>query len=165
MRTQTGFGKIGGTANHQAFGVMLAFLRVLLGVQFFFAGWSKLTTDWSAEGYLSAASGPFAEWFHSMAGSALVDGLNAWGLTLVGIALVLGLAVRPASFAGAAFMVLYYFAGYTDNTSHGLIEYHLVYATVFVLFMTGGAGNVFGLNTLVLGNMRKPNVWWKALLG
>lgn len=165
MRTQTGLGKIATSAHQQAFGVMFAALRIALGAQFFYAGWSKLTTDWSAAGYLAAADGPFAEWFQSMAGNVVVDGLNAWGLTLVGIALIVGIAVRPASFAGVVFMLLYYFAGYTENIAHGFIDFHLVYSAIFVLFMTGGAGNVFGLNAILLGNIRKPNMMLKWLLG
>lgn len=165
MRTQTGLEKMSTTAHNQMFGFVFAIMRVALGVQFFGAGWSKVTAEWSAGGFLATADGPFAEWFQSLAGNALVDGLNAWGLTLIGLALVLGLAVRPAAIAGMVLMALYYLAGFTENTSHGLIDFHVVYFIIFALFVCGGSGNVFGLNAVVLGHVRKVNAWWRFLLG
>jgi thiosulfate dehydrogenase [quinone] large subunit len=84
-----------------------------------------------------------------MAGSPLVDQLNIWGLTLIGLALILGLAVRPASFFGAIMMLLYYFVQFLDNTAQGYIDYHIIYIFIFILFMAGGAGHVFGLDSML----------------
>ncbi|MCR4311945.1 MAG: DoxX family protein [Candidatus Uhrbacteria bacterium] len=165
MRIQTGLGKIAATAHNQMFGFVFAALRIVLGMQFFGAGWSKLTTDWSAAGFLAIANGPFAEWFQSLAGNALVDGLNVWGLMLIGLALVLGFAVRPAAIAGMFIMVLYYLAGFTENTAHGFIDFHVIYFLIFALFACGGAGNVFGLNAVALGHVRRVTAWWKFILG
>ncbi len=133
MRTQTGLGKIAVSAYEQAYGVVFAVLRITLGVEFMLAGWSKLTTDWTAAGYLASASGPFAEWFQSMAGNGFIDALNAWGLLLIGIALILGFIVRPAAVAGFILMILYYLAGFTENTAHGLIDFHIIYSVIFAL--------------------------------
>ena len=139
------------------FGGALLVLRLALGWQLLASGWEKLTSDWSAEMYLKASAGPFAEWFQSLAGNGLVDALNAWGMFLIGLALILGLLVRPASIAGAALMVLYYLAGFVDNTAHGLIDEHVIYAIIFVLFASGGVGHIYGLNSLVLSNIRKQS--------
>lgn len=166
MRKQSGLEKLSGVANGSAWGVAFVALRVVLGVQFFWAGWDKLTTpDWSAAGFLSGASGPFSEWFHSLAGVGFVDGLNAWGLTLIGAALILGFVVRPAAFAGMLIMMLYYLAGFTENTSHGIVDFHVIYFIVFALFASGGAGHVFGLDAIVRENMKKPLAWVRFLLG
>lgn len=93
----------------------LVAVRILIGWHFLYEGWVKLIDpNWSAAGYLNAASGPFAGLFHWMASSraivAVVNPLNEWGLTLIGLALILGVLVRPASWAGAALLALYYLA-------------------------------------------------------
>ena len=151
--------------NEKMFGGALLVLRLALGWQFLASGFGKLTSDWTAEMYLSASAGPFAEWFQSLAGNGLVDGLNAWGQLLIGLALLTGLLVRPASIAGFLMMVLYYLAGFVDNTAHGLIEDHIIYALVFALFASGGAGHIFGLNSIVLSNIRRPSAVLRFLFG
>lgn len=165
MRAQTSFGKMASATHEQVFGGALLALRLALGWQFLASGFDKLTSDWSAEMYLNASAGPFAEWFQSLAGNGFVDGLNAWGQLLIGIALILGLMVRPASIAGALMMAMYYLAGFVENTSHGLIEDHVIYALVFVLFASGGAGHIFGLNSIVLSNIRRQNSVYRFLFG
>ena len=92
------------------------------------------------------STGPFAEWFQSMAGNGVISNLNVWGLTLIGVALILGFLVRPASFFGAVMMILYYIAHFEQNTAHGIIDYHLIYVVIFLLFMAGGSGSFFGLD-------------------
>lgn len=127
----------------------LVLLRLALGFLFVSAGVFKLTSDWSAAGYLSAASGPFASFFQSMAGSALVDGLNAWGLTLIGAALLLGVLLRSASYAGIVLMGLYYFAHFTENTAHGFVDEHIIYAMTLLVLVGSGAGHVLGLDAII----------------
>ncbi len=128
--------------------VMLAALRIALGCVFLYAGWSKIVVDsWSAKAYLLNATGPFKEFFMGLAGNATVDWLNMWGLTLIGVALILGLLVRFASFWGVVMMMLYYFSDFAGNTAHGIIDEHIMYALILVFFMVSGAGFVFGLDT------------------
>lgn len=141
-------------------------LRLALGLLFFFAGWSKLTTDgWTAAGFLQNATGPFASWFQSLAGSGLVDFLNMWGLTLIGVALVLGLFMRTASFFGIVLMGLYYFADFAGNTAHGLIDEHIVYIVVLLLFLVGGFGHVWGLDALVERRLDHRSKWARLFFG
>ena len=165
MRTQSMLGKISETTHAKSFGVAFVSLRLLFGGLFLTTGWTKITTGWSASAYLAVANGPFAEWFQSMSGNGFIDAINAWGLFLLGVALILGLLVRPAAMLGILLMILYYFAHFVDNTAHGYIDQHVVYGAVLALFAAGGAGHVFGLNSLVLGNIRKPNAIVKFLFG
>ncbi len=146
------------------FSVGLVGLRIILGLQFFFAGIAKFG-DWSAEGYLKNASGPFSEFFLALAGLAWVDALNQWGLLVLGAALILGIAVRPASFFGAILMVLYYVADFDGNTAHGLIDSHIVYVFILVVFLAGGAGHVFGLDGLVRRFFHRKDRWANWLFG
>jgi len=157
MRTQSTLGKIAESTHEKSFGMAYIALRILLGGVFLAAGWAKVSTDWSAAAYLATAEGPFSEWFRALAGNGLIDVMNAWGLLFLGIALVIGLLVRPAALLGVVLMVLYYLAHFVSNTAMGYIDEHVIYATVLALFAAGGAGHAFGLNAIVLGNIRKPN--------
>lgn len=141
-------------------------LRLVLGLLFFFAGWSKLTTEgWTAAGFLQNATGPFASWFQSLAGSGIVDVLNMWGLTLIGVALVLGLLVRTASFFGIVLMLLYYFADFVGNTAHGFIDEHIVIIAVLVFFLFGGFGHVWGLDALAERRLDHRTKWARLFFG
>lgn len=144
-------------------GALLVVLRVTLGVQFFLAGITKIFSGWTTEGYLSAATGPFAQWFVALADNAFISWLNIMGLTMIGLALILGLLVRPASFFGALLMVLYYFAHFEQNTANGLIEYHIVYAILFGLMMAGGFGHAFGIDGMIFESTRGKK-WWRFIL-
>ena len=165
MRTQSQLGKIAETTHEKSFGAAYVALRVLLGGAFLTAGWAKISTDWSAATYLAAADGPFSEWFRSLAGNGVIDVMNEWGLLCLGIALIVGLFVRPAAILGILLMALYYFAHFVSNTKMGYIDQHVIYAAVLALFAAGGAGHAFGLNAIVLGNLRKSNAVVKFLFG
>lgn len=165
MRTQSQLGKIAEVTHEKSFGAAYIALRVLLGGMFFATGWQKITTGWSASSYLAVANGPFAEWFQSLAGNGVVDTVNAWGLLLLGVALIIGLLTRPAAILGIVLMALYYLAHFVDNTAHGYIDQHVIYSAILAVFAAGGAGHAFGLNAIVLGNLRKPKAAVKFLFG
>lgn len=164
MRTETLFDQFARATNPAVFGIALVLLRVAFGVMFLLSGLSKFG-DWSASAYLAASSGPFAAWFQSLAGNGIVDSLNAWGMVLIGAGLILGLLVRPAAIGGIALMVLYYFAAFTSNISHGYIDNHVIYALALFVLAAGGAGHALGLNTLALRSIRKPNAFARFMLG
>lgn len=165
MRTQSILGKISEGAHEASFGAAFLILRAVTGAMFLATGWAKITSDWSAASYLSSANGPFADWFHSLAGSGLIDSVNAWGLFLLGVAILLGLLIRPASILGAVLMVLYYLSDFSQNTANGLMNEHIILIAALALFAAGGAGHAFGVNAVVLGNLRKPNRLVKFLFG
>ncbi len=129
-------------------------LRVLLGWFMLIDGAQiLLTPQWSASGFLlSAKTFPaFYAWFATAGNSWWVDPLNSWGITLIGVALLLGVGIRAASWAGAALMILYYFPHYDLPTvPHGyLVEEHLIYAAAFVLIALLPAAQSFGLARFV----------------
>ena len=164
MKSQTAFSRLESRTNHVWFSALLTVLRIGVGIQFFHAGVTKFG-GWSAEGYLNGASGPFTGFFHSLAGNPVVDQLNIWGLTLIGVALILGLAVRSASFFGIMMMALYYLAQFDQNTAHGLIEQHVILIFVFLLFMGGGVGHTYGLDTIAHGYLPKKQRLANLLFG
>ena len=93
----------------------LALMRIAIGWHFAYEGVAKiLNPDWSAKGYLESASWIGADLFHRMASDAtllhVVDLLNAWGLVLVGLGLMLGCMTRLAAVGGVTLLALYYVA-------------------------------------------------------
>lgn len=129
-------------------------LRILLGWFMFFAGIEKvLNPDWTASGFLMTAKTfpEFYAWFAMSSNAWWVDPMNAWGILLIGIALLLGVAVRPAAIAGAFLMILYYFPHVAfPSVPHGfIVEYHIIYASAFMLIAFLPAAKQFGLGNII----------------
>lgn len=92
---------------------LLVALRVSIGWHLMYEGLVKLfQPGWSAYGYLMDSKGWFSGIFQSLAANpgalAIADFLNMWGLTLIGLAMIVGLFSRAAKI-GAIVMLLFYF--------------------------------------------------------
>ncbi len=129
-------------------------LRLLLGWYMLVDGVQiLLTPGWTAAGFLAGAKTfpGFYAWFATAGNSWWVDPLNSWGITLVGVALLLGVGIKPASWAGAALMVLYYFPHYAfPIVPHGyIVEEHLIYAAAFILIAFLPAAQSFGIGKYI----------------
>ncbi|HSG48148.1 MAG TPA: DoxX family membrane protein [Longimicrobiales bacterium] len=93
----------------------LVILRMLIGWHFMYEGLAKITNPyWTSAGYLQAAQGWFSEAFIAVSANpgllTAVDHLNAWGLLLIGLALLVGVFERVAAWAGILLLALYYLA-------------------------------------------------------
>lgn len=107
--------------------ICIVFLRVVIGWHFLYEGVYKfMKTDWSASGYLKASKGPLAGVFAWMANTTdvltVVNFLNMWGLTLIGLGLILGFFTRFSAICGALMVLLFYmanppFIGYFSSTA------------------------------------------------
>ena len=91
----------------------LCILRVLIGWYFLYEGLAKVfTPNWSAYGYLIDSKGIFASFFVRLAENpALLEAvnfINIWGLTVVGLLLILGLFTNMAYIGAMIFLLLYY---------------------------------------------------------
>ena len=131
-------------------------LRLLMGWYMFFDGIPKvLDPNFSATGFLLNAK-PFPgfyAWFASPMNAWWVGPFNAWAITLIGVALLLGVAVRLACWAGAAMMIIYYFPHYDlPAVTHGyVVEEHIIYAAIFAFIALFVPSQEFGL----AGRLRK----------
>lgn len=96
------------------------------------------------EGYLSAATGPFAGIYHDIAGAGVVDVLFMAGLLGVGVALMAGIAMRPAAIAGGLMMVLMW-SSMLWPQSNPFMDSHLIYALVLAGLALSSAGDTLGL--------------------
>ena len=131
--------------------VSLFLLRVSLGWMFFYAGITKiLNPEWSAFGYLKGAK-TFAGFYQFLTQPGILpitNFVNEWGLTLLGISLILGVFVRLSSILGAALMLLYYFPilDFPYPNAHSfVIDEHIIYALALILLAAWRAGRTYGL--------------------
>jgi len=142
---------------------MVFLLRLFLGIIMFYAGITKvLTPNWSASSFLTgqATYGPFKEVFLIFANSSLVDFLVMWGLTLIGLALIVGLFVRLASFFGIFLMVMFYLPRIPPAPPAWFIEEHAIYATIFLLLIFTKSSSYLGLQKyFIKTKFAKKNKW------
>jgi len=145
--------------------ITITLMRVVIGWHFLYEGIAKLTApSWSAAGYLKQARGPFASLFKQLASEpdrlANVDVITMWGLTLVGLLLVLGLFTRLASVVGIGFILLFYFAtppfvGYfyalPTEGSYLIVNKNLVELCALLVVLVTGSGRFAGLDRIVHG--------------
>jgi len=145
--------------------IAITVLRVAVGWHFLYEGIAKLTAaSWSAAGYLKQARGPFAGLFKWLAGEpnllANADLITMWGLTLVGLLLILGLFTKLASLGGIGFIVLFYlanppFVGYfysiPTEGSYLIVNKNLVELCALVVVLVTGSGRFAGLDRIVHG--------------
>ncbi|MFK8212479.1 MULTISPECIES: DoxX family protein [Haloferax] len=165
-------------------GYSLFLLRVVMGWTLFQGGITKLVTyldsdpsnNWTAAGYLANAipeGNPLMGLWSSMAGSPLIDMLNMWGLTLAGLALILGAFVRFSAFWGAVMMLFYWAAALEGGILAGLplahgwvVDDHIVYAVLLFGLGAFGAGRILGVDAY-LENMEfvRRNRWMSLVMG
>ena len=131
--------------------ISLFLLRILAGWLFFYAGITKvLNPEWSAAGYLKGAKTfvGFYQWFINPGILPIINFVNEWGLTLLGISLILGIGVRLSSILGVILMFLYYLPILDfpyPNPHSFLVDEHIIYASVLLLLASFRAGRVWGL--------------------
>jgi len=127
-------------------------LRVAMGWLMLYAGLTKVfNPNWSAAGYLGNAKAfaGFYEWFLRPEILPFTNFLNEWSLTLLGVSLMAGVLVKYSGYLGALLMLLYYFP-VLDFPKIGsnsyLVDDHIVYALVLVLFSVYRTGNYWGVD-------------------
>jgi thiosulfate dehydrogenase (quinone) large subunit len=102
------------------------------------------------EGFLKfGASGPFARFYHDIAGAGWADWLFMLGLLGIGIALIAGIGMRVAAFAGAVLLVLMWSVVLPPD-NNVFMDDHLIYAGTLVGLALINAGDTLGLGR-----------WWK----
>jgi len=146
-------------SNPQLF--FLACLRVIVGWHFLYEGYVKLTsTGWSAAGYLNAVPGPFAGLFEAMVKHTwminVIDFTMEWGLTAVGLALILGLFTRVAASAAAIFLFLFYISNppwigvhfMPGEGSYLFVNKNLVELAAVMVLLVFPSGLIWGFDRL-----------------
>ena len=152
---------------------VLVLLRFAVGWHFLYEGVSKLLMpDWSSAAYLENASWWFKDIFHWIAATPsvlyAVDLMNIWGLTLVGLALMLGCLTRLSCICGILLVALYYIAnppfiatGFSGPAEghYLLVNKNLVEIIALALIALFPAGRYWALDTILSAffNRKCPN--------
>ncbi|MBI4312686.1 MAG: DoxX family membrane protein [Chloroflexi bacterium] len=134
-----------------ASGSSLLCLRVGMGWFMFYAGWIKAYAEdgWSAGRFLTdATQGPFAGVFQAMAFNPVVDGLVIAGEIGVGLALLLGAAVRFAVLSGIAIFVPLYLTHLPPPD--GWLSQHIIYILALVVLGATRSGVTYGIDGLLV---------------
>ena len=151
--------------------IAITLLRVVVGWHFLYEGIAKLTSpSWSAAGYMKVSRGPFAGLFHWIAGQPQwLDTANLvtmYGLTMVGVLLILGLFTRLAAIGGIGFVLLFYlcnppFVGYfysiPTEGSYLIVNKNLVEVCALAVILLTRSGLFAGLDRILHGL-----VFWRA---
>jgi thiosulfate dehydrogenase [quinone] large subunit len=150
------------TPRHTAYRFTLAATRLALGWVFLWAFLDKLfglgheTASKAAwinggsptDGFLAhAPKGPFASFYNGIAGSAWADWMFMIGLAGIGVALILGVAMRIAAVSGAALLVMMWSAVLPPD-NNVFMDDHLIYALVLVVLALTAAGRTFGFGRI-----------------
>ncbi len=138
---------------------IVALLRISMGWIFLWAFFDKLCglgfatpkeAAWLSggsptSGFLThATTGPFMDFFQSLAGSPFVDWLFMLGLLGVGVGLLFGIAVKLSSYVGAFILLLMYVAGFMPPEHNPFMDDHLIYAFLMFVFALSDSGYTFG---------------------
>ncbi len=139
----------------------LALLRIYTGVFFVYYGIGKIRGGNFANGLEGFVNGrledsygfvrPFLESV-VLPNKALFAFLVSWGELLIGLALIVGLATRYASIAGAVMVAAFWFTkgqGFLDAQNHDAIWF-----VIFVVLATAHAGRVYGLDQKLADRFR-----------
>lgn len=139
---------------------LLFLTRVLLGWLYFYAGMTKVVDpSWTSAGYLKAAK-VFSTVYQLMLSPEVlpvVDFMNKWGLTLLGVSLILGVGMRISVRLGVLLMALYY----VPVMKPPFIDQHVIYSLTLVCLLVFGADKVWG----VRGWLEKKKWVKKSLVG
>ncbi len=151
-------------------GSALAVLRIVMGLTFLWAFLDKVFglgySTSSAQAWISGGSptkgflghvrvGPMQSTLRDWAGAGWADWLFMLALLGLGVALLLGVALRPAAVAGTVLLALMWIAewplaqstsaGTATSSTNPLIDYHLVYLVVLIVLAAFAAGDTWGL--------------------
>ena len=144
----------------------LVVLRITIGWHFLYEGGVKvLNPHWTSKAYLLDSGGFLKDFFVQLAGNQAVltvsDYANAWGLTLMGLSLLLGIFTRYSSIAGIALLLLYYlshpaFPGiqylFPSDGSYFIINKTLVELFALLVIFAFPTSDIFGLQRLLKSN-------------
>jgi thiosulfate dehydrogenase (quinone) large subunit len=147
--------------SHSSFqtGALVA-LRLVIGWHFLYEGLAKLSNPyWTSAAYLADAHGWFKGLFLAIAANAtavtIVDYINMWGLTLIGLTLLFGLLTRTSAITAIVLLALYYlaappFVGYTyampAEGSYLIVNKVLVELAALVVLLAYPTGTSWGLD-------------------
>ena len=147
----------------------LVILRILIGWHFLYEGISKLVNPyWSSAAYLLDSKWIFSSLAERIVANPTLleftDSVNMWGLTIVGLSLLLGFMSRYGAIAGLVFVLLYYifappFIGLEYSKpgegSYIIVNKNLIEACALYVLYLFPTSQLIGLDRLILSIQSK----------
>ncbi len=184
LKTDIGGRSVSFTYSETWVGWSILGLRVVMAYVILSAGLQKLAHEgwtnpgaWSSEFFLRNVveeTNPIRGLFLFFADFGwLVDPMVMWGQILIGLALLFGVFVRLACFAGALQMLFFWMAAWEGGLLAGLpvahgyvIDSSFVYALVLFGLGAWGAGRILGIDAWLEDHEAvHANPWLRYLLG
>jgi len=155
----------------KVFRTVLTILRIAIGWHFLYEGLVKLINpEWTARPFLEGSRWIFGDLFRWLisgnTGMWIVDTFNAYGLTIIGIALILGLFTRVALWSGVILLATYYLAyppfggfsyGAPSEGSYLLVNKNLIELITMILLSLAGTDRFYSLDMLRKKKSSKSN--------
>lgn len=141
----------------------LVLMRILIGWHFLYEGITKLyNPNWTAKGYLLSSEGFLKSFFVWLASDSMIEAinfLNMFGLTFVGLGLIIGFWERIAAYAGVIILLLYYlshpaFPGLEQVGAEGnywIVNKNLIEASALLVIAYLPTSSYFGVKRLFKG--------------
>jgi thiosulfate dehydrogenase [quinone] large subunit len=141
----------------------LVILRLSIGWHFLYEGGVKvLNPHWTSKTYLLDSGGFLKGFFEQIAGNQTVltfsNHANAYGLTLIGLSLVIGIFTRYSSIAGMVLLFLYYLSHpaipgieylFPSDGSYFIINKTLVESFSLMVIYAFPTSGIFGLQRII----------------
>jgi thiosulfate dehydrogenase (quinone) large subunit len=145
----------------------LVVLRTLVGWHFLYEGYTKLLQPawsragapgaaWSSAGYLKAATGPLAEFFHALGNASWIGTLDvavAALLVAVGLSLMLGLFTQAGCAGALGLLAMFYLSaipmGLPEARAEGtylIVNKNLIEAAAVLVLFSFRTGRIAGLD-------------------
>ncbi len=107
-------------------------------------------------GFLGSVDvGPFQSLAHTIAGAWWADWLFMLGMLGIGVAVMAGIALRPAAVAGTIVLMMMWLAdfpparltsaGAPSGSNNPLVDYHIIYALALIVVAVVATGRSWGL--------------------
>ena len=130
----------------------LVILRVVMGWFYFYAGIIKvMDSSWSSLSYIQKANSSMMWLYQTFMSASVLPTVNfmvKWGLTMLGVSLILGLFVRLSSYLGMLLMLLLYLPMLNfPMVGKGafIVDQHIIYICALLLLSSCRAGHVLGV--------------------
>ena len=132
------------------------FLRLAVGVSFFYLGFSTLFNTALAEKLRPESMSGLYDWLASPSGSAWLHPAAQWAFLIIGISLILGFATRLASLIGIALTALAYLPGinFASLSVSQIVNDEAIILFCLIIISLSRAGTYLGLDRFMHFSLR-----------
>ena len=132
--------------------VIILFLRLALGLNFFYLGFSSLFSPALGKTVRAHSFGDLYSWLATPASSGnWIQPIAQWAFLIIGVCLVLGLLTRIASIAGIVFALLSYLPTVTFAAFNAaqFISDEVIVVICLLIIIFANAGAYLGLDNFI----------------